>query len=80
MGFFSRRKRGYRAAARVERYRAAAKELRETNPEMYRQIVHQADGSDAEAAATRDPDAYVALFLAEAEDAGIIGGEASREP
>ena len=74
MGFFSRRKRGYQAAARVGRYRAAAEELRETNPETYQEILRQAEGSEAEAAAASDPDAFVALFLA-AEDAGFGGDE-----
>jgi hypothetical protein len=72
VGFLSRRKRGYRAAFRVEKYRAAAEQLRTENPELYQQILSQADGSDAEEAARREPDAYVALFLAEAEDEGLI--------
>lgn len=72
VGFISRRRRGYRAAFRVERYRAAAELLRVQDPETYRQIAAQADGSDAEGAARSDPDAYVALFLAEAADMGVI--------
>lgn len=39
-----------------------------TDPETYRQIVVQADRSDAERAAHRDPDAYIALFIAAAND------------
>lgn len=71
MGFFSRRKRGYRAVIRAEQNRAAAEHLRRDNPAMYRQILAQADGTDAEEAARQNPDVYVALFLAEAGDAGI---------
>jgi hypothetical protein len=63
------RGRGYRAASRVGRYRATAQALREQDPETYHQILDTAaDGSEAEAAARRDPDAYVALFLSHAED------------
>jgi len=72
VGFFGRKKRGYRAAFKVERHRAAAEQLRTEDPEVYRQILSQADGSTAEEAAGRDPDAFVALFLAEAEEAGVI--------
>lgn len=68
MGFFRQRAKGYRAAVRVEKYRAAAVQLRENEPELYAQALAQANGSDAEAAAKRDPDAYVALFLAAFED------------
>lgn len=73
VGFFSRKKRGYRAAFRVEKYRAAAEQMRIDDPEMYQTILSQADGSAAEEPARRDPDAYVAIFLAEAADEGIIG-------
>lgn len=72
----SGRRKSYRAAFRVEQYRAAAQELRRDDPETYWRIVEQATGSDAEAAARRDPDAFAALFLAEARDAGVIKGEA----
>jgi hypothetical protein len=75
MGLFSERKRSYRAAAQVERYRAAAQELRGNDPDHYSQIVHQAQGSEAVAAAREDPDAYVALFLSAAEEAGVIDGD-----
>jgi hypothetical protein len=77
MGFFSRRKAGYKAAVRVERYRATAEQMRQNDPEMYEQILRQADGSPAEAAAARDPDAYVALFLAEAENAGVFDDDST---
>jgi hypothetical protein len=69
--------RSYRAAFRVEQNRAAAQELRRDDPDVYSQILAQATGTDAEEAARRDPDAYVALFLAEARDAGVIGGDES---
>jgi hypothetical protein len=61
---------GYKAAVRVETNRAAAVELRETDPALYAQVLAQADGSEAEEAARRDPDAYVALFLAAWKDEG----------
>lgn len=41
------------------------------DPALYQQLLAQADGTDAEAAARRDPDAYVALFLAATEDSGV---------
>lgn len=69
MGFFSRRKAGYRAVIRSEQQRKAAEDLRRNNPELYREILAQADGTEAEEAARANPDVYVALFLAEAEDA-----------
>jgi len=68
MGFFRRRAAGYRAAIRVERYRAHAVQLREDDPESYAQMLAQADGSEAEESARRDPDAYVALILAGLDD------------
>ena len=66
--FFSERRKGYRAAIHVERYRSRAEQLRQDNPELFEQILAQADGSDAEDAARRDPVAYVALFLKAADD------------
>lgn len=68
---FRRKLRGYRAAFRVEKHRAAAEQLRREEPEMYQQILGMAEGDAAEAAAN-DPDAFVALFLAAAEDEGVI--------
>jgi len=44
---------------------------------MYRRILSQSDGSGAKAAARRDPDAYVALFLAAADDMGAASIDAS---
>jgi hypothetical protein len=66
-----RRLRGYRAAFKVEKYRAAAEELRRDEPETYQKILSMVEGEAAEGAA-RDPDAFVALFLAEAADHGVI--------
>lgn len=65
------RRHAYRAAFRVELHRHAAEQVRTERPDLYAQILAQADGSEAEAAARRNPDAYVALFLAEAGDAEI---------
>jgi hypothetical protein len=69
MGFLKRKAAGYKAGIRVEKYRAAAADLREREPETYARVLAQADGSEAEGAAHRDPDAYVALFLASWNDA-----------
>jgi hypothetical protein len=69
MGFLRRRARGYRAAFRVEKYRADAVQLRQDDPDSYAQMLAQADGSEAEEAARRDPDAFVALILAGLDDA-----------
>jgi len=68
MGFLRRRAAGYKAAFRVEKYRAAAAELRQSDPSLYNQLLAQAEGGEAEAASRRDPDAYVALFLAAWDD------------
>lgn len=78
--FLIGRRRSYAAGNRVERYRAAAQMLRVQDPDTYWQIVAQADGSEAEGAARRDPDAYVALFMAAAQDAGVSAPEAFRAP
>lgn len=56
-------------AFRLERLLAAAQELRLADIETYRWVLAQASDG-AEALAQRDPDAYVALFLAAAEDCG----------
>jgi hypothetical protein len=64
---FRRRLSGYRAAFRVAKHRQAAEQLRRQQPDLYQQILNSARGEAAEAAAN-DPDAYVALFLAAAED------------
>jgi hypothetical protein len=77
MTMFRGRLRGYRAAFRVETHRAAAEQLRREEPETYRQILAMAEG-EAAVAATKDPDAYVALFLAAAEDEGVIGPSAAQ--
>jgi hypothetical protein len=74
LAFLVWRWKSYRAAFRVERYRAAAQELRRTDPDTYEEILAHAYGSPAEQAAMSDPDAYVALFLREAERAGLVSG------
>ena len=71
MGFLRNRVRGYHAGIRVERYRTAAVELRAEDPDTFWRVVARANGSDAEAAAQRDPIAYVALFMAAADDADL---------
>ncbi len=67
---FQRKLRGYRAAFRVEEHRAAAEQLRREDPETYQRILEMAEGEAAEAA-TRDPDAFVALFMAAAGDVDV---------
>ena len=76
--FLFSRRRGYRAAINVERYRFAARQLRMSDPLMFERILVQAEGSHAEDAARRDPEAYVSLFLAEADKAGHGVGAAVR--
>jgi hypothetical protein len=67
--FLIGRRRGYRAAIRVERWRAAAMHLRTSDPATYEQILAQADSDpQASTAAARDPDAYVAIFLSIANE------------
>lgn len=68
--FLFRRRKGYRAAIHVEQRRSRAEQLRVHDPEMYQQILAQANGTDAEDAARRHPDEYVALFLKAADDVG----------
>jgi hypothetical protein len=75
--WFRKRAAGYRAAINVEKHRGDAQALRRDDPALYEEILHQADGSEAEAAAQQDPDAFVALWLTEAERAGVIGPEAA---
>jgi hypothetical protein len=72
LGFLRSRAHGYKAAFRVERYRAAAESLRQTDPDMYASILARAEGEAAESA-RKDPDAYVAIFLSIAEEEGVIG-------
>jgi hypothetical protein len=57
----------YRAGLQVEVWRAKAEAIRREDPELYHRILAEA-ASDANAAsaAARDPDAYVALWLAAA--------------
>jgi hypothetical protein len=69
--WLSHRRHAYRAAFRVELHRHAAERLRREHPDLYNELLAQSEGSDAEAAARRNPDAYVALMLAELADAGV---------
>jgi len=64
--------RGYKAAFKVETHRAAAEQLRREEPETYQQLLAVAEGEAAQAAA-RDPDAFVAIMLAELENQGTLG-------
>jgi hypothetical protein len=63
------RRRSYEGAIRVERYRKRAEALRHRDPELHAQIVAQAD-EELRPVVDRDPDAYVALFLAASDDHG----------
>jgi hypothetical protein len=60
--FLAGRKRGYQAAWKVENWRPEAERLRQEDPELYERILGEASG-EAAAAAQRDPDAFVALWL-----------------
>lgn len=83
MSLFGRKnslRKSLRAVGRVDRYRLAAESLRTDDPATYWGIVEGAAGSDVEKAARDDPDAYVALFLAELQDAGVISGESKEAP
>lgn len=57
----------------MERWRSDAEELRRTEPELYEQILAQADTDDPRIAGSvaDDPDAFVALFLAAANEAEL---------
>jgi hypothetical protein len=68
VSFFGRKKSGYQAAIHVEQYRARAEQLRDEEPDLYKQILSQADGTDGEDAARRNPVEYVALFLKAADE------------
>lgn len=65
------RRRSYGAGIRVEAWRDQAVALRLSDPDTYGGILGQAQGSEAAAAANRDPDAYVALFLSHANEVGF---------
>lgn len=70
MGFFRQRARSYKAAWRVESWRTRAEALKVTDPELYQQILDQAQcDPEAAAGAARDPGAYVALFLSFSSEA-----------
>ncbi len=74
------RGRAYRAGFQVAQYRAAAEELRVTDPETYSQILSHAEEGEPEEVARRDPDAFVALFLASAADLGYETPEEAPDP
>src|SRR5262245_16985413 len=64
--------RRWRAGFRVEEWRTEAVQLRLTEPKLYREILSHADTDDPRVArgVANDPDAFVAIFLAAASDAG----------
>jgi hypothetical protein len=63
--------RSYRAGFRAEKWRAAAEQLREDDPQLYQRILSEAT-PEVEDAVRKDPDAFVALWLASAKDVGVI--------
>lgn len=67
-----RRLKGYKAAANVARFRPEAERMRKEDPDTYEQILAQSRGGPSESAAQRDPDAYVALFIAEVRKRGYL--------
>jgi hypothetical protein len=69
---------GFREEYRIEKWREAAVILRRENPKRYERIVAGAPPEIAEAV-EKDPDAFVALFLASANDAGVLEGMSSRD-
>lgn len=71
--------RRWRPAVRVERWRAAAVELRRNNPALYQAILARATDPEAARAAAGDPDAYVAIFLSMMEESGLTLDELVRE-
>lgn len=75
------RQRSYRAAFRVETWRGRAAELRLSDPDTYQHILAQARSDPgAFAAAQRDPDAYVALFMSFASETQARPHEAASDP
>jgi hypothetical protein len=62
---------GFREAYRIEKWREAALILREEDPARYERIIANAPPEIAEAV-EKDSDAFVALFLASANDAGVL--------
>jgi hypothetical protein len=77
-----RLQRGLVAAGRARDYRLAAEEMRDSDPQHYQQILSFARADpEAAAAAKRDPDGYVAVFLFRAGNdptAGWSAGESER--
>lgn len=75
MGFLRQRARGYQAAIHVAQYRSRAEDLLDNDPDLYEQILAQANGTEAEEAARANPVEYVALFLKAADDVGVTSAE-----
>jgi hypothetical protein len=65
------RRRSSATGFRIEQWRAEAVQLRLSDPDKYQQVLAQAVEDPAvRAAAQRDPDAWVALVLSHATEAG----------
>jgi hypothetical protein len=63
----------WRPAFRVERWRSEAARLRVEDPATYEQILAQASPEvQTTETYSRDPDSFVALFLAAAADEGLL--------
>jgi hypothetical protein len=79
VGLFKRKTAGYRAAWRVKTHRNQAEALRRDDPDLYQQILAEAEG-EALIGAEEDPDAWVAIWLSfAAERAGYLESEAERD-
>jgi hypothetical protein len=68
MGLLRRLSDAYRTNTEIKENRAEAFRLRREDPDLYARILYAAVGEPGEAMARRDPDAWVALFLAHWED------------
>jgi hypothetical protein len=66
-------KKGHQSAFDADRYRAAAEKLRDTNPEVFSQILRETDGSPAGPVAMGDPVTFVAWYLEMREELGVGG-------
>ena len=78
---YARRRSSWSAGIRVESWRKQAVALRQRDPDTYWQILAQSRAADDEEvadAARRDPDAYVALFLAAADEVDLDFDEPDR--
>lgn len=65
-------RRRWKPALRVEEWRAAAVQLRVDDPRLYALALAQAATPEAHSLVANDPDAFVALILAELSDAGLL--------